>query len=118
MCGLDTMARTGKEQEKVQFCENNWIRRIVGVKRANKRRMDELRVEVGVRETFKKKLVRGRVKWAGHVERMGDENLAKSRCPEGGGKEMRKTENATGGGRQEGEENGEPQQKTDGVGDC
>ena len=31
-------------REKV--CGNNWIRRIVGVKRADKRRLDELRVEV------------------------------------------------------------------------
>ena len=39
--------------------------------------MDELRGEVGANESFKKKLVRSRLKWAGHVERMGDENLRK-----------------------------------------
>ena len=39
--------------------------------------MDELRVEVGVKDSFKKKLVRSRLKWANHVERMGDEKLAK-----------------------------------------
>ena len=31
----------------------------------------------GWSETFKKKLVRSRLKWAGHVERMGDEKLTK-----------------------------------------
>ena len=51
------MALTEKLQ-KAQVCENNWIRRIVGVKRADKRRLDEQRVEVGVKESFKKKLVR------------------------------------------------------------
>ena len=39
--------------------------------------MDELRVAIGVKVRFKKKLVRRRLKWAGHVERMGDEALAK-----------------------------------------
>ena len=39
--------------------------------------MDELRVEVGVKESFKKKQVRSRLKWAGHMGRMGNEKLAK-----------------------------------------
>ena len=39
------------------------------------RRMDEMSVEIGVKENVKKKLVSStRV---GHVERMGDEKLAK-----------------------------------------
>ena len=36
------MALTEKQQ-KVQVCENDWVRIIVGVQRADKRRMDELR---------------------------------------------------------------------------
>ena len=49
-----------------------------------------------MKESFKKKLVRRRLKLAGHVRRMGDAQLAKEiRCPESGGKkEARKTENA------------------------
>ena len=47
---------------------SGWIKRIVGVKRANKRRMNGLRVEVGVKESFKN-LVRTRLKRAGHVVR-------------------------------------------------
>ena len=39
------------QQEKVQVCTNNWVRWIVGVKRIDKRRMEELREEVGVRES-------------------------------------------------------------------
>ena len=39
--------------------------------------MDDLRVEVGVKESYKKKLVRSRLKWAGHVEIMEGEKLAK-----------------------------------------
>ena len=49
----------------------------MGVKRADKRRIDELRVEDGVMETFKNKLVSSGLKWAGHVERMRDETLSK-----------------------------------------
>ena len=78
--------------ETVQVYENNLVRRIVGVKRADKRRMDELGVEVGVKESFKKKLVRSRLTRADHVERTGDENTGKeNRCTESK-KEARKTE--------------------------
>ena len=50
---------------------------IMGVKRADKRRMRELRLEVGVKEVVTKTLVGIRLEWAGHVERMGYEKLAK-----------------------------------------
>ena len=42
------------------------------VKRADKRRMDEMRVEVGVKDSSKKKLVRST--WAGHIEKWEKEN--------------------------------------------
>ena len=47
---------------------------IVGVKRADMRRLDEMRVETGVKESIEKKLVRGT--WVGRVERIGDEKRA------------------------------------------
>ena len=50
---LETMAINKKQQERLQACKNNWVRRIVGVKRINERRMEELREEVGVRESHK-----------------------------------------------------------------
>ena len=53
------------------------MRRIVGVNRLDKGRMEELREEVGVRESLMRKLVRSRLKWAGHVERMEGEWLMK-----------------------------------------
>ena len=62
----------------MQFCENNWRGRTVAVKREDKSRMDELRVEVAVNERFKKELVRIRCKRDGHVNGIGDEKLAKS----------------------------------------
>ena len=38
--GLEAMA---EQQERLRVCENNWVRRIAGVKRIDKRRMEELR---------------------------------------------------------------------------
>ena len=48
--GLETMTTT-KQEERLQVCKSNWVRRTVGVKRINKRRMEGLREEVGVRES-------------------------------------------------------------------
>ena len=45
----------------------------MGVTRADERRKDELRVDVGVTESVKKS-VRGT--WAAHLERIGDKKLA------------------------------------------
>ena len=58
--------------------------------------MDEQRVEVGVKDSFKKTFVRSRQKRTGHVERIGYEKLAESRCPEkvkgNGGEEDRNSD--------------------------
>ena len=59
--GVESMALTEKQQEKVQVCEKYWVRIIVLFKRAGQRRMDELRAEVRVKERLKKKSVRSRL---------------------------------------------------------
>ena len=41
--GLETLPVSEKHQHRLQVCENNWVRRIAGVKRVDRRRMDELR---------------------------------------------------------------------------
>ena len=46
------------------------MRRIVGVKRADQR------VEVGVKEIVKKKQMRSKLRWPGHVETLGGVQLA------------------------------------------
>ena len=50
----------------------------------------EVMVEVGVKESFKKKLVRCRVKWTGHVGRMEDEKRER-----GGGSESQDCDGKT-----------------------
>ena len=47
----------------------------MGVKRTDKRRMDEMRVAVGMTGSAKKILAKST--WAGHMEGMGDDNLTK-----------------------------------------
>ena len=46
--GTGTLAMTELQQQRLQVCENNWLRKIVGVTRADRRRMVELREETGV----------------------------------------------------------------------
>ena len=55
--GVETMAMTETQQQRLQVCENNCVSRIAGVKRIDKRRMEELREEVGVKEGLTRKLV-------------------------------------------------------------
>ena len=75
--GLETMALTEKQQKTIQVCENNWIRRLCGVKLVEKRRLAELRKEVGLKKTVTQKMVEKRLNWAGHVVRMGGERVVK-----------------------------------------
>ena len=41
--GLETLAQSKLHQHKILVCENNWIRRIAGVKRVERRRMKDRR---------------------------------------------------------------------------
>ena len=53
---------------------------MVGVKRVEKSGKDELKVEVGMNENLKKKLVRSSLKWAGHRdEKIGEKVEGKRR---------------------------------------
>ena len=45
---LRTVALTEQQQQKLQVCENNWVWRITRTKRVDRRRMNDLRKEVGM----------------------------------------------------------------------
>ena len=60
--GLETLPVSEKHQHRLQVCENNWVRRIAGVKRVDRRRMDELREEVGIQKCLMGRLVKSRMK--------------------------------------------------------
>ena len=74
--GLETLDLSELHQHKLEVCENNWIRRIVGVRRVERRRMKDLREEVGTKACIVRKIVKSRMKWVGlgHMVRMKDEN--------------------------------------------
>ena len=65
----------GRQTTRETVCENNWVRRIVGVKRIDKQRMKEPREEVG--ESLTRKLEMSRLKRVGQVERMEGVQLTK-----------------------------------------
>ena len=69
--------------------------------------MDELRVEFGVKEVFKKKLARSRLTWACHAERMGDEKTDNYRA---NAQKCR--------GKEGKEKNGGKVQQIERIGDC
>ena len=75
--GLETVALTEQQQQKLQVCENNWVRRITRTKRVDRKRMNDLRKEVGMQCSLTGRLVRNRMRWAGHLVRMDASKLAK-----------------------------------------
>ena len=61
--GTETLAMTELQQQRLQVCENNWVRKIARVMRADRRRMvelsnrgaDELDRETGEEQTTRRK---------------------------------------------------------------
>ena len=60
--GLDTLALSELHQHKLQVCENNWIWRMAGVRRVERRKMKDLRQEVGTKACIVLKIVKSRMK--------------------------------------------------------
>ena len=77
--GTETLALTELQQHRVQVCENNWVRKIARVTRADRRRMVELREETGVQWSLTERLVSSMLITVGwtRIERMADERLPK-----------------------------------------
>ena len=75
--GTETLAMTELPQQRRHVCENNWVREIARLTRADRRRMVELREKTGVQRSLTERLVRSRLQLVGHVERMADDRLPK-----------------------------------------
>ena len=88
MYRTDTLVLTELQQQRLQVCENNWVRKIARVTRADMRRMVELREETGVQRSLTERLVRSRIQWA---ERMADDRLPKRAAELGEQEETRET---------------------------
>ena len=78
--GTETMALTELQQHRLQVCENNWVRKIARVTRADRRRMVELGEETGVQWSLTERLMRSILQWAG--PRFVRENCYVSLVPE------------------------------------
>ena len=72
---VETLVLSEQHQHKLQVCENNWIRRIARVRRVERQKMKDLREEVGTKACIVGKIVKSRMKWAGHMVRMKDDKL-------------------------------------------
>ena len=72
----------------MQIAKNNWVRRICKVTQEDRRKMDELREEIGMKKHLKMKVAGSKMRWAGHVQRMGEDRLSKRswKAEEGGGR--------------------------------
>ena len=75
--GLETLALSELHQHKLQVCENNYIRKIAGVRRVERRRMKDMREEVGTKACIVGRIVKSRMKWAGHMVRVKEDTLPK-----------------------------------------
>ena len=51
--GLGTLALTERQEEKMQIAENNWVRRTCKVTQEDRRKMKELREEIGMKKHLK-----------------------------------------------------------------
>ena len=71
--GTETLSMT-ELQQRLQVCENNWVRKIARVLRADSRRMVG---RDGVQRSLTERLVRSRLQSTGHVETMADDRLPK-----------------------------------------
>ena len=63
--GTETLAMTERQQQRLQVFENNSVRKIARVTRADMRIMVELREETGVQRSSTERLVWSRLQWAG-----------------------------------------------------
>ena len=51
-------------ERRLQVCENNWTRRIAGVKTVERRTLKDIREEVGTNAYIVSKIVTSRMEWA------------------------------------------------------
>ena len=67
--GTETLALTELHQQRLQVCESNWVRKTARVTRGSQEKNGGVK---GVQRSLAERLVRSRLQWAGHVERMTD----------------------------------------------
>ena len=73
------MALTELQQQRLQVCENNWVKKIARVYNEGRQAKNGgVKGRDGSAEELDtERLVRSRLQWAGHLERMADDSLPK-----------------------------------------
>lgn len=74
MYGHEAWALNTKAKSKLEACEMRVLRLIRGVTRRDRRRNEEVRVELGV-ENVVELVERGQLRWYGHVRRMEEQRV-------------------------------------------
>lgn len=64
-----------EDERRLLVAEMGWLRRIIGRSRREKIRNERTREELGVEETIVEKIGKRRLRWFGHVSRMGEKRL-------------------------------------------
>ena len=59
--GTETLALAELQQQRLQVCENNWVRQIASVTRADRRTIVELREDTGVHRSLTGRMVINRL---------------------------------------------------------
>ena len=76
--GTETLALTELHQQRLQVCENNWVRKIAKSNEGRQSNNGGVKGrDVSAEVLDRERLVRSRVQWAGHAERMADDRLPK-----------------------------------------
>ena len=74
--GTETLALTDVQQQRLQVCENNWVRKISKSNEGRYAKNGGVKGRDGSAEELYRETGGSRLRWAGHVERMADDRLA------------------------------------------
>ena len=70
--GTETLALTDLQQQRLQLCENNWVRKISKSNEGRYAKNGGVKGRDGSAEELDRETGGSRLRWAGHVERMAD----------------------------------------------
>ena len=73
----ETYACQARHKSRMQACEMRFLRAACGVTRRDRIRNDRVRQMCGVKESLVSVVTRSRLRWYGHMERMGRDRLTK-----------------------------------------
>lgn len=73
--GSECWTMRKEDERRISVAEMSWLRKIRGVSRLQHIRNEDIRSQLGVRETMVERVKTRRLQWFGHVSRMNSERL-------------------------------------------